>query len=307
VRLVFLGTSEFARPALVALADRHEISVVVTQPDRPTGRHAVPRPPPIKEEALRLGLPVFQPQRINTESSLERLGAVPPDAIVVAAYGQLLNADVFTLAPLGTINIHASLLPAYRGAAPVNWAIIRGETTTGVTTFLIDAGMDTGELLLQRSIDIAPDETAAELEKRLARLGAGAIVETVDGLRDGTLIPRPQPEDGVSMAPQLSRDDGRIGWGSPVRRIHDLVRGTSPWPGAWTLLGDERVKVHRTSTTEIECGPISPGEIGLRETDRLIVGTGDRLIEIHEIQREGRPRISGADFLHGLRGPASFT
>ncbi len=307
MRLVFLGTSEFARPALVALADRHEISLVVTQPDRPVGRHAVPRPPPIKAEALRLGLPVFQPERINTESSLERLRAAPPDAIVVAAYGQLLKISVFTLAPLGTINIHASLLPAYRGAAPVNWAIIRGETTTGVTTFVIDAGMDTGELLLQRSIDIAPGETAAELEERLAHLGAGVIVETVEGLRDGTLIPRPQPEDGVSMAPQLSRDDGRIGWVSPVRRIHDLVRGTSPWPGAWTLLGDERVKVHRASTTEIDCGPIAPGEIGLRETDRLLVGTGDRLIEIHEIQREGRPRISGGDFLHGLRGPASFT
>jgi methionyl-tRNA formyltransferase len=306
VRLVFLGTSEFARPALLALADRHEISLVVTQPDRPAGRHATPQPPPIKEEALRLGLPVFQPQRINTESSLEHLGAVPPDAIVVAAYGQLLKAGVFTLAPLGTINIHASLLPAYRGAAPVHWAIIRGETTTGVTTFLIDAGMDTGELLLQRSIDIAPDETATELEGRLAHLGAAVIVETVEGLRDGTLIPRPQPEDGVSMAPQLSRDDGRIGWGSPAQRIHNLVRGTSPWPGAWTLLGDERVKVHRTSTTEIECGPVSPGEIGLRETDRLLVGTGDRLIEIHEIQRQGRPRINGVDFLHGLRGPASF-
>ncbi len=307
MRLVFLGTSEFARPALVALADRHEISLVVTQPNRPVGRHAVLRPPPIKEEALRLGLPVFQPERINTESSLERLRAAAPDAIVVAAYGQLLKTGVFTLAPLGTINIHASLLPAYRGAAPVHWAIIRGETTTGITTFLIDAGMDTGELLLQRSIDIAPDETAGDIEERLAHLGGGVIVETVEGLRDGTLIPRPQPEDGVSMAPQLSRDDGRIGWGLPVRRIHDLVRGTSPWPGAWTLLEDERVKVHRASTTEIECDSISPGEIGLRETDRLIVGTGDRLIEIHEIQRESRPRISGRDFLHGLRGPASFT
>ena len=306
MRLVFLGTSEFARPALVALADRHEISLVVTQPDRPVGRHGVLRPPPIKMEALRLGLPVFQPERINAESSLERLAVVPPDAIVVAAYGQLLKAGVFTLAPLGTVNIHASLLPAYRGAAPINWAIIRGDTRTGITTFLIDAGMDTGELLLQRSIDIAPDETAAELTERLACLGATVIVETVEGLHDRALIPRPQPEDGVSMAPQLSRDDGRIDWELPVRRIHDLVRGTNPWPGAWTLLGDERVKVHRTSTTEIEPGAISPGEIGLRETDRLLVGTGDLLIEIHEIQREGRPRISGEDFLHGLRGPASF-
>jgi methionyl-tRNA formyltransferase len=306
VRLVFVGTSRFACPALVALAGQHEIPLVVTQPDRPVGRHAALGPPPVKEEALLLGLSVFQPERINGEGALARLRIAAPEAIVVAAYGQLLKPDVFTLAPLGTINIHASLLPAYRGAAPVHWAIIRGETTTGVTTFLIDEGMDTGDLLLQRSIDIAPDETAGELEERLAQLGAGVIMETVEAVRDGTLTPRPQPEEAASMAPQLSRGDGRIDWESPVRCIHDLVRGTSPWPGAWTLLEDERVKIHRASMTEIECGPISPGEIALRTTGRLLVGTGDRLLEVREIQREGRPRIGGADFLHGLHGPASF-
>ena len=307
MKLVFLGTSEFASPALVALADRHEISLVVTQPDRPVGRHAVLHPPPIKEQAFRLGLSVFQPKRINTDDSLERLRAVAPEAIVVASYGQLLKSGVFSLAPLGTINIHASLLPAYRGAAPVHWAILRGETRTGITTFVIDAGMDTGDILLQRAIDIAPDETAAELEERLARLGADVIVETIKGLGDGVLSPRAQPEDGVSTAPRLSREDGQIDWRSTAQCVHNLVRGTTPWPGAWTLLGSERVKVHRASLTGIECGPISPGEIGLRETERLLVGTGDRLIEIGEIQREGRPRISGADFLHGLRGPITFS
>jgi methionyl-tRNA formyltransferase len=307
VRLVFLGTSRFACPALVTLAGRHEIPLVVTQPDRPIGRHATLGPPPIKEEALRLGLPVFQPERINEGGSLEQLRAASPEAIVVAAYGQLLKPDVFTLAPLGTINIHASLLPAYRGAAPVNWAIIRGETSTGITTFLIDEGMDTGDLLMQRSIDIAPEETAGELEERLARLGSDVVLETIERLREGTLIRRPQPDSDVSMAPRLSRDDGRIVWDSPVRRIHDLVRGANPWPGAWALLEDERVKIHRSSMTEIKPGPISPGAIGLRETGRLLVGTADRLLEISEIQRQGRPRISGADFLHGLRGPASFT
>ena len=307
MNLVFLGTSGFACPALVALADQHEISLVVTQPDRPVGRHAVLQPPPIKEEALRRGLPVFQPERINASGSLERLRAAAPEAIVVAAYGQLLKPAVFTLAPLGTINIHASLLPAYRGAAPVHWAIIRGETKTGITTFLIDAGMDTGDFLLQRALDIAPNETAGELEERLAHLGSDVIVETIEGLREGTLIPRPQPEDGVSMAPMTSRGDGRIDWNATSQCIHDLTRGTNPWPGAWTLLEDERVKVHRTSMTEIECGPISPGEVGLREADLLLVGTGDRLVEIREIQREGRPMVSGTDFLHGLRGPARFT
>lgn len=307
MNLVFLGTSTFACPALVALAEEHEIRLVVTQPDRPVGRHAELRPPPIKEEAARLGLAVYQPERINIETSIDRLRAAKPDAIIAAAYGQLLKPSVFTLAPHGTINIHASLLPAYRGAAPVNWAIIRGETTTGVTTFLIDAGMDTGEMLLTRSLEIGPNETASQLEERLARLGAEAVVDTIAGVTDGTLTPRPQPEEGVSLAPRLSRDDGRIDWSSSAQRIHDLVRGTSPWPGAWALLEDERVKIHRTSLTNVESGPIPSGQIGLRETDRLLVGTGDRLIEIQEIQREGRPKVGGADFLHGLHGSARFT
>lgn len=307
MRLVFLGTSSFACPALAALADRHEIPLVVTQPDRPVGRHADRRPTPVKQEAFRLGLPVYQPERISRPEPIERLREADPEAIVVASYGQLLKPAVFTLPPKGTINIHASLLPAYRGAAPIQWAIIRGETTTGITTFLIDAGMDTGDLLLLRPLDIDPDETAGKLELRLARLGADAIVETLERIEAGTITPRPQPEGGASQAPRLSRDDGRIDWRSPADGIHNLVRGAYPWPGAWTLLDDERVKVHRTRTTDIECGPIAPGEVGLREADRLLVGTGSRLLEICEVQREGRPRTGGSDFLHGLHGPARFS
>ncbi len=307
MRIAFLGTSEFACPALVALADRHEIVLVVTQPDRPVGRHAVLTPSPVKQEALRLGLPIDQPERVSRQPAVERLRSAAPETIVVASYGQLLKPPVFTLPPLGTINIHASLLPAYRGAAPVHWAIIRGETTTGVTTFLIDKGMDTGDLLLQRSLEIGSDETAGELETRLARLGAELIVNTLERLRDGTVTPTPQPEEGVSMAPMLSRDDGRIDWTVPAQRIHDLVRGTQPWPGAWTMLGDERVKLHRTALTDLEGGALGPGKLGPAATDRLLVGTGDRPIEILSIQREGRPRVRGVDFLHGLHGPATFS
>ena len=160
---------------------------------------------------------------------------------------------------------------------------------------------------MTRSLEIGPDETAGQLEERLARLGAETIVDTIAGVTDGTLTPHPQPEEGVSLAPRLSRDDGRIDWSSPAQRIHDLVRGTSPWPGAWTLLEDERVKIHRTSLIDVESGSIPPGQIGLRETDRLLVGTGDRLVEIREIQREGRSRSTGSDFLHGLHGSARFT
>lgn len=306
MRLVVLGTSSFACPALFALASRHDIALVVTQPDRPAGRHAELRQCAVKQLALRLGLAVVQPERIQSEASIAALRAAAPEVIVVASYGQLLKREVFSLPPRGTINIHASLLPAYRGAAPVQWSILRGERTTGVTTFLIDEGMDTGDLLLQRAITIGPDETAAELEARLAIAGAELIGETLGRLAAGKLAARPQPSEGISLAPRLSRAHGRIDWTLPARRIHDLVRGMNPWPGAWTMLGCERMKVYRSALTDIECGPIRPGQIGLRETDRLFVGTGDRLIELLEVQRECRPPVGGADFLHGLRDEARF-
>jgi len=307
VRVAFLGTSRFACPALSAVAEKHEVSLVVTQPDRPVGRHATLTPPPVKATATQLALTVFQPERINREVPIERLRNASADVFVVAAYGQLLKPAVFELPPFGTINIHASLLPAYRGGAPVHWAIIRGESETGISTFFIEAGMDTGDVLLKRSIDIEPDETAGELETRLAALGAETILETLSGVESGDLKAVPQPEDGVSLAPLMSRDTSRIDWAAPAQQVHDLVRGTNPWPGAWTQLGGERVKVHRTLRTDVQCGPVTPGEVALRDTDRLLVGAGDRLLELLEVQREGKPRVDGPAFLHGLHGPARFT
>ena len=307
MRITFLGTSEFACPALTAVAEQYEVSLVVTQPDRPVGRHATLTPPPVKAAATQLGLPVFQPERINRDAAIERLRDAAADVFVVAAYGQLLKLAVFEMPPLGTINIHASLLPAYRGGAPIQWAIIRGETETGISTFYIEAGMDTGDVLLKRSIDIGPDETAGELETRLAALGAETILETLSGIESGDLKAIPQPEDGVSMAPLMNRETGRIDWTVPAQRIHNLVRGTNPWPGAWTELDGERVKVRRTMHTDVKCGAIEPGEVALREADRLLVGTGDRLLELLEVQRGGKPRVDGAAFLHGLHGPARFT
>jgi len=306
VRIVFIGTSRFAVPSLALLAERYEIPLVITQPDRPAGRGRRLSAPPVKEEALRLGLPVVQPERVNSDGPIATIREASPDLIVVVAYGQILRPKLFTIPPHGTVNIHASLLPAYRGAAPVNWAIINGETTTGITTFLIDEGMDTGDILLQRSLPIGMDETAGELEARLARLGAEGIRETIEGLSTGKLEPRPQPPTGASLAPRLSREDGRIDWERPARKVHDLVRGTNPWPGAWTLLDEERVKVHRTALTGIGKGQIQPGEIALPETGRLLVGCRDDLIEVLEIQREGRPRTSGKAFLNGLRDERRF-
>jgi methionyl-tRNA formyltransferase len=306
MRTAFLGTGAFARLPLRELAEKHDVALVVTQPDRPTGRHAELTPPPVKSLALELGLHVEQPERINTPEGLEPILAAKPDVIVVVAYGQLLRSGLLDAAPLGAINVHASLLPAYRGAAPVQWAVIRGETTTGITTFRIDLGMDTGPILLQRSLAIGEDETAGELEERLSSLGAKTLLDTLGGLADGSLVARAQPSAGVSLAPKLSRDDGRIDWSTTADRVHALVRGTNPWPSAWATLDGERIKILRSAQTGIGSGPLEPGEIGPRETGQLFVGCADRLIELVELQREGRPRTSGRDFLHAIRGRTRF-
>lgn len=260
----------------------------------------------MKTAARNLGLPTEQPERINTEPVIDRVRAASPDVIVVAAYGQMLKPNLFGIPPNGTINIHASLLPAYRGAAPVQWALVRGERTTGITTFLIDRGMDTGDLLLLRDLEIGPDETAGELGTRLAELGAAVLLETLDGISSGTIVPRPQPADGVTFAPMLTRDDGRIDWSASASDVHNLIRGTSPWPGAWTILRQERIKVHRSVRTGVLKGSVEPGEIALPETGRLLVGCSDELIELVGLQREGRPRVDGDAFLNGLRSARRF-
>jgi methionyl-tRNA formyltransferase len=305
MRIAFLGTSSFAVPALRALTERHTITLVVTQPDRPSGRHAVVAPPPVKLAALDAGLPICQPERVNNDDAVAQLRESRPDVLVVAAYGQLLRPAVFGLAPLGAINIHASLLPRYRGAAPVHWALVNGEETTGITTFVIDRGMDTGPILLSRRLSIGEDETAGELEARLASLGADVMLETLDRLAAGTLTPTPQP-DGATMAPRLARDDGHVDWAAPARAVHNLVRGMTPWPGAWTTLDGERVKIHRAALTRIAAGPLLPGTLGPRESARLLVACGDLLLEVLEIQREAHARTSGSEFLNGLRRGALF-
>ena len=307
MRIVFLGTSAFACPALRALAEAHDIALVITQPDRPAGRKRELKPPPVKITSLDLGLPIAQPERINSEEGIALLKKAEPEAIVVASYGQFLGTKVFSLPPHGTINIHASILPRYRGAAPINWAIIRGETETGVTTFFIEKGMDSGEILVQRTCPIGPDETAGELHDRLSELGAEAILETLRSIEDGTARPTPQREEEATLAPKLSRADGQIDWAVSARDIHNLVRGLNPWPGAFTHLESETVKIHRAALSSIGCGEIEPGSVALQETGRLLVGTGDELIEVLEIQREGRPRTSGRAFLNGLRGEARFS
>jgi len=301
VKVAFLGTSAFACPALEALAQAHDVRLVVTQPDRPAGRGKRLTAPPVKALAARLGLRLAQPVKVSSDEGVSALRDVSPDVIVVAAYGQILRRAVFALPPLGTINIHASLLPRHRGAAPVHWAILRGDRETGVTTFLIDEGLDTGRILLERALSIGGDETAGELHDRLAVLGAELIRETLDGVESGTIVPAPQPEAGVTLAPRLGRDDGRIDWAVPACEVHNRVRGTNPWPGAFTHLGRERLKVHRTALTGVRRGDFSSGSIALPETGRLLVAASDELVELLEVQKESRPRMTGRDLLNGLR------
>lgn len=306
MRLAFLGTSAFACPSLLALATVHEITLVITQPDRHAGRKQELSRPPVGLEADRLGLPVAQPERINSKETLRLLRQAAPEVIVVAAYGQILREAVFALSPLGTINIHASLLPRYRGAAPINWAIIRGEVETGITTFLIEAGLDTGKILLQRAVSIGWDETAGELHERLSFLGSEMILDTLAGLEAKTLEPVAQDEKEATVAPMLRREDGLISWQKRALELHNQVRGMNPWPGAYTHLEEARVKVHRTALTGVADGKVRPGEIVLRETGRLLVGTADDLLEILQIQRESHPRMTGRAFLNGLRRVTAF-
>ncbi len=297
MRLAFAGTGAFAVPALERLAEVYGLELVITQPDRPAGRGLEPTPPPVKRKALELGLPVLQPKSINKPEVVAHLRALNLDLLVVAAFGQLLRSEVLHLPRLGCVNIHASLLPKYRGAAPVHWAIIHGEQETGVTTFVLDEGMDTGPVLLQVKTEIGPEETAGELERRLAALGADLIVETIEGYTQGRIVPQPQPAAGT-LAPKLTKEDGRIRWEWPAQRIHNLVRGTQPWPGAHTTLRDILVKVHKTQLVERPQPAVGPGTI-LPDKRGLFVATGDGVLEVLLIQPAGCRVITGRDFVNG--------
>lgn len=272
--------------------------IVVTQPDRPAGRGLKLTPPPVKLAAEELGLPCLQPKSINSPDCVEILRSLDLDLLVTAAFGQLLRPVVLKLPRLGCINVHASLLPKYRGAAPIPWAIINGETETGVTTFLMDEGMDTGPILLQRRIEIGPDETAGELEERLSQLGAELAVETVERFWRGEIEPKPQPPNGP-LAPKIHREDGRIRWEWTAQRIHNLVRGLSPKPGAFTSWHGEHVKILRTKVVEGEGRKNAPPGAVLSRRDKLVVATGAGFLEILELQPAGCRVISGRDFING--------
>ncbi|MDJ0783741.1 MAG: methionyl-tRNA formyltransferase [Desulfosarcinaceae bacterium] len=297
--IVYMGTPEFAVPTLTALHhSAHRVIGVVTQPDRPKGRGRRLAPPPVKVAAEAFGYPVRQPKSIKSDPFFDEMQALQPDLFVVVAMGQILPIRLLTLPPLGAINVHASLLPRLRGAAPIQWAIINGEPESGVTTIQMDAGLDTGDLLLTARTPISDTDTAQSLHDRLAPMGADLLIETLARLADGNLQPEPQQPEAATLAPMLSKNDGRIDWHRSSIEIDRLVRGLTPWPGAFTFCNERRLRLFRTRPLPIKADA-APGTIVQGFADELSVATGDGVLSILEIQGASGKRLAIKDFLCG--------
>jgi methionyl-tRNA formyltransferase len=308
LRIVFCGTPEFAVPSLRRLAERPEFSIeaVISQPDRPRGRGGHVTASPVKEAALELGLPVYQPESIKSESSQDFLKRVAPDAVVIIAYGQIIPARLLTIPRLGWLNVHGSLLPKYRGAAPIHWAIANGETVTGLTTMQINAGMDTGPTLLRSEVTIGPDETSPELASGLSAIGADLIAETLLQFDRGEISPIPQEEKDVSYAPILKKEDGRIHWQQPAQQIYNRMRAFAPWPGSYSTFRGQtchlwgRPEVIR----EAESPAITqkePGEIIAAGKEIYVACADATFLRLESVQVEGRKKITAREFANGSR------
>ena len=299
MRLVFCGTPQFAIPTLQQLlAAGHDLELVVTQPDRVRGRDQDPSPPPVKVLAEGAGLPVVQPEKIKNNAELRaRLEAIRPEAIIVVAYGRIIPEWMLNLPRWGNLNLHASLLPKYRGAAPIQWAVANGESVIGATTMRIDQGLDTGDILLQRSLPIEPDQTSEELFPLLAKSGADLMLETLRGLEAGSIHPAPQDDAGASLAPILVREDALVDFARSAGEIYNRWRGFQPWPGAYTFFRGKKLTLHRLMSSGSMDAP--PGELKV-EGDRLFAAAGSATrLELLEIQLEGKKRMPVADFLRG--------
>jgi methionyl-tRNA formyltransferase len=304
LRIVFCGTPEFAVPSLRRLASRPEFSVeaVISQPDRPRGRGGEIRASPVKEAALALGLHVYQPESIKSESAQEFLKRVAPDAVVIIAYGQIVPARLLTIPRLGWINLHASLLPKYRGAAPIHWAIANGETVTGLTTMQIDAGMDTGPTLLRREVAIGPDETTPELSARMSAMGADLIAETLVRFDRGEISPAGQDSAQATYAPILKKEDGRIDWSRPAHRIYNRMRGFTPWPGAYSTFRGQACRLWGGPEPAGAAGTsAAPGEIIPSGKDIRVACGESTLLRLESAQIEGRKKLSAREFANGAR------
>ncbi|MBZ5651018.1 MAG: methionyl-tRNA formyltransferase [Acidobacteriia bacterium] len=299
LNLVFCGTPAFAVPTLEKLVQAgFYVPLVVTQPDRPRGRGMELALSPVKQRGLQLGLQVSQPDKIkNNQEFRGQLERVAPDAIIVVGYGRIIPQWMIDLPPLGNLNLHASLLPKYRGAAPIQWAIARDESVTGVTTMRIDAGLDTGDILLQREIPIAPQDTAVTLAPRMAAIGADLMVETLRGLQAGTVQPRPQDHTRATLAPILKKEDGRVDFQLTAKEILNRLRGFQPWPGAYTTFRGKNLHIWTAQPVELAAAAAQV----IVENGHLFVGCGAGALELVEVQLEGKKRMPAADFVHGYQ------
>ena len=301
MKLVFCGTPRFAVPTLQALiAAGHEISLVVSQPDKPVGRSQQLTPPPVKETALAAGIEVTQPEKIkNNPEFRSRLEAIAPEAIIVVAYGRIIPPWMLKLPRFGCVNLHASLLPKYRGAAPIQWAVAMGETVTGNTTMLLEEGLDTGPIILQREVSIRQEQTSIDLFSILAREGAPLVVETLAGFQDGKITPREQDHSRATLAPLLDREDGRMKFAEhTATELWNRWRGFQPWPGAFTTLDGKKLIVHRLHVTP-KTGVAEPGAIAIEDHRLLVACAQSTWLEITELQLEGKKRMAASDFLRG--------
>jgi methionyl-tRNA formyltransferase len=308
MRVVFCGTPLFAVPTLKNLLAQPDFQIVavVTQPDRPRGRGQEVSFSPVKETALAAGIPVHQPEKIRAPEAQDILQKLAPDVIVIIAYGQIIPARLLPIPKLGWINLHASLLPKYRGAAPINWAIVNGETKTGVTSMRIDAGMDTGEILMQKEMEIGPAETAPELAARMSELGAPLMAETLRGLAAGTIVPRAQPREHASTAPMLKKEDGRIDWSRSAQEIYNRIRGFAPWPGAYTSFRGQTCHIWGKPTSNDlgeqhppQGNAATPGSLQVQQNAVMVRCGGATYLRVLSVKLEGRKQVSAAEFVNG--------
>jgi len=297
--IVFMGTPDFAVYSLRALhRAKYDVRLVVTQPDRPKGRGRTLTAPPVKRWALEFGFDCVQPPRVRTPEFAARLRELSPDFLVVVAFGQILSTDLLKIPKFGPINVHASLLPKYRGPAPIQWAVLRRESVTGVTTMLMDAGVDTGDVLLSSSTAIEPRETAQSLHDRLAEMGAQLLIDPIEGLISGTLFPQAQKHGEATYAPMLKKGDGHLRWQLPAVQLDALVRAMTPWPGAYCFLGKQRLRVHQSRILEMP-HQAEPGTVLDSFPGELRVATGNGILAVIEIQLEGGRRMCTREFLAG--------
>ena len=300
--VVFMGTPDFAVPVLKRLITNHRVIGVVTQPDRPAGRGHQVQMSPVKQVALDAGIPVFQPEKIRRPEAVEILKQWTPDVYVVAAFGQILPQAVLDIPPHGSVNVHASLLPRWRGAAPIQAVIRAGDAETGITIMRMDAGLDTGPMLRQRAISLAPDETGASLHDKLAELGGDLLIETLPGYLDGTIQPQPQDDSAVTLAPRIQKEEGHIDWTQTAAQIERTVRAFTPWPGTFTLWNGQQLKIlsgHIVDKVGEANASAAPGQVVNARAEAAAIGTGAGLYVPDRLQLQGRKPVTLAEFLRG--------